>query len=102
MENNNISFDHTPRTYNERASFDISAIEKVYIGAGECCRCGCGGDYHYMKDYATHAEVRAVFDSVLKVLQSSDVEVLRQDGYIFEVVLDNSIDRVACFYLFQD
>lgn len=79
----------------------LEQIESLYIGKGNCCRCGCGGDYFRIKDDPAHAKKIKHF---LKKLASGKYEVREQDGcageYIYEIELSKSgHDRVACFYV---
>ena len=80
-------------------SFSIDQVESIYIGKGNQCRCGCGGDYLRVKE--GHAKRMAHF---MKKLASGKYEVLEQDGisgeHIYEINLSKSgHDRVATFYV---
>ena len=78
-------------------SFKVEQVESLYIGKGNCCRCGCGGDYFRVAEDPKHAKK---IKHYLKKLASGNYRVLAQDGYIFEIELSKSgYDRVATFYL---
>lgn len=78
----------------------VETVE-LYVGKGNCCRCGCGGDYFRVsEDPANAKKVR----HYLKKLLSGKYEVLEQPGvageHIYEINLSNSgHDRVATFYV---
>jgi hypothetical protein len=78
-------------------SFSVEQVESIYIGKGNQCRCGCGGDYLRVSDDPKHAKK---IKHYLKKLASGNYPVEVQDGYIFEIELSKSgYDRVATFYL---
>jgi hypothetical protein len=74
---------------------------RVYVGKGNCCRCGCGGEYFSKAEDASHAKKVAHY---LKKLQSGKYEVYEQSGlgdeHIYEIQLSKAgHDRVATFYV---
>ena len=34
------------------STISIDQVESVYVGKGNCCRCGCGGEYYRLEDEA--------------------------------------------------
>ena len=82
-------------------SLSVEQVESLYIGKGNCCRCGCGGNYFRTKDDASHAKK---IKHYLKKLASGNYTVTEQAGlgdeYIYEIDLSKSgHDRVATFYI---
>ena len=79
-------------------SFDAAQVESIYIGKGNQCRCGCGGDYLRAAD--GHAKRIAGY---MKKFASGKYEVSHQAGLsedIYEINLSKSgHDRVATFYV---
>lgn len=80
-------------------SFSIEQVESIYIGKGNQCRCGCGGDYLRVAD--GHAKRMTHF---MKKLASGKYEVVEQPGisgeHLYEIKLSKSgYDRVATFYV---
>ena len=88
------------------STISIDQIESVYVGKGNCCRCGCGGEYYRLTDEfgvieANEKKIR----HYLKKLASGKYAVIEQEGlgdeYIYEINLSRSgnTDRVATFYV---
>ena len=82
-------------------SLSVEQVESLYIGKGNCCRCGCGGNYFRTKEDASHAKK---IKHYLKKLASGNYTVTEQAGlgdeYIYEIDLSKSgHDRVATFYI---
>lgn len=80
-------------------SFSIDQVESLYIGKGNHCRCGCGGDY--LRVAEGHAKRIAHY---MKKLNSGKYVVSAQAGIggekIYEIELSKSgYDRVATFYV---
>jgi hypothetical protein len=79
-------------------SFDAAQVESIYIGKGNQCRCGCGGDYLRAAD--GHSKRIAGY---MKKFASGKYEVSHQAGNaedIYEINLSKSgHDRVATFYV---
>ena len=83
-------------TLTSAPSFTLDQVDKVYIGKGNCCRCGCGGEYFYAKEEVNAKKIA----HYLKKMASGKYAVDVQDGYIFQIDLSKSgHDRVATFYL---
>lgn len=81
-------------------------VETIYIGKGNCCRCGCGGDY-----FSPSEDSKAIkkIKHYLKKMGSGKYEVSSIKNYIFEIVLGRRYDnsgrlsatRVATIYLYN-
>lgn len=88
----------------------LDSVESIYIGKGNCCRCGCGGDY-FRPSEAEDAEQAAKaikkIKHYLKKMASGKYKVESIENYIFEIVLGERYDtrgrlsasRVATIYL---
>jgi len=90
MENKQkqFTFDYTP--YNQKktknANFSIDQVEQLYIGNGDSCRCGCGGEYF---DLSTRIGKRTI-EAALRVFEDYGKEnkVICYEGIegpIFEI-----------------
>lgn len=82
-------------------AISLEQVESLYIGKGNCCRCGCGGEYYRVSEDANHAKKIRHY---LKKLASGKYAIEEQAGlgdeYIYEINLSKSgHDRVACFYI---
>lgn len=82
-------------------AISLEQVESLYIGKGNCCRCGCGGNYYRVAEDASHAKKIRHY---LKKLASGKYSIEEQAGlgdeYIYEINLSKSgHDRVACFYI---
>ena len=86
---------HTPHIQKMNTEITFDKVDKVYIGKGNCCRCGCGGEYYTAQD--NPEEVK----KALKKLCSGKYEVESQDGYIFEAEISHTEKhtKVICLYL---
>jgi len=85
--------------------FGIEDIDQIYHGQGNCCRCGCGGDYY------TPREDKEKVEELLKRFERLAWKgVDNLDNYIFEVEVDSYTKRdedgyeddyeeVICIYL---
>lgn len=73
----------------------IDQVDKLYIGKGNCCRCGCGGDY-----IEVDKNERAI-EKALRQMSSGEFEVRSIDDYIFEITTSesNNYERVKTLYL---
>lgn len=82
----------------------LDSVESIYIGKGNCCRCGCGGDY-----FRPSEDSKAIkkIKHYLKKMASGKYNVESIENYIFEIVLGErfntrgrlSASRVATIYL---
>lgn len=102
-----MSFKITHRSIEMTNTISLDQVDKLYIGKGNNCRCGCAGEYHYA------AENPKLVESYLAKMASGDYEVESIDGYIFEITLSyrerkndygrvtSIYKKVACLYLKQ-
>jgi hypothetical protein len=82
----------------------LDMVESVYVGKGNCCRCGCGGDY-----FRPSEDPKAIkkIKHYLKKMASDNYKVESIDNYIFEIIVSERYDtrgrlsasRVATIYL---
>ena len=87
---------HTPLVRKTNTEITFDKVEQVYIGKGNCCRCGCGGEYYTAKE--NPEEVKKALDK----LSSGKYEVESQDDYIFEAEISctkKGNTKVICLYL---
>jgi hypothetical protein len=78
-----MSFKITHRSIEQTTAITLDQVDKVYIGKGNNCRCGCAGEYHEA------AQDPKLVERYLAKMASGDYEVESIDGYIFEIVLSN-------------
>ena len=107
--------------------FSYEDIDQLYVGKGDCCRCGCGGAYFYPKHEADRFNAEPDRRADLMIPNSDDyiheilrdyfvpisndssqgqdwgsTAVLSQSGYIIEVDLKMGNDlKVATLYLYE-
>ena len=81
MESYTIS--HTPNHSVRTRLITIEQVESLYIGKGNCCRCGCGGEYIYPNTEIDIAKINAV----LEKMSSGLYEVESIDDKFFEIVI---------------
>lgn len=82
----------------------LDSVESIYIGKGNCCRCGCGGEYFRPEE---HPKATKKIKHYLKKMASGKYNVESIENYIFEIVLGEryntrgrlSASRVATIYL---
>jgi hypothetical protein len=91
----NIS--HKPFVRQAETTITIDQVEKLYLGKGNNCRCGCAGEYHYT------AEDQKTVERYLAKMASGKYKVESIDGYIFEIELSrrertNDYGRVTSVY----
>jgi hypothetical protein len=85
----------------------IEDIDKIYLGQGKCCRCGCGGDYTYLKSSGKYiiGEPEKIERMVNRFLKNFGErrKVTSINNYIFEINVskDGETDRVMTIYLNQ-
>lgn len=72
---------HTPYPYKRQREITLDMVDKLYVGKGNNCRCGCGGNYYEPAEHAKKIE------RSIKKFASGKYEVHSQDDYIFEIVL---------------
>ena len=99
------SINHQPVKPNPKSSIiTIDQVDKLYIGLGNCCRCGCGGEY-ISPDSDENIKI---IEKVLAKMSKGTIEVESQDDYIFEIVIKKWVTakgdeqtKVNCLYLKQ-
>ena len=82
----------------------LDKVESIYLGKGNCCRCGCGGEYFRPSE---HPKASKKIKHFLKKMASGKYEVESIENYIFEIILGEryntrgrlSTQRVATIYL---
>ena len=77
------------------AVITIDQVDNLYIGKGNCCRCGCGGEY-----YEIDENERAI-EKALRQMSSGIYEVSAINDYIFEIItsVNGGYERVKTLYL---
>lgn len=85
----NFTITHTPMHSPElgvqeprEITFSLDDVDTLYEGRGNCCRCGCGGDYYYL-DRNSHKIMNA-----LQKMESGSYHIESINDYIFEIVLN--------------
>ena len=68
-------------------TFSLGQIEQMYEGRGNCCRCGCAGNYHTLENNS-----RKIINTLQK-MASGKYHVESIDDYIFEIVLKEYTNR---------
>lgn len=88
---------HTPIANPKEAKVTIDNVDKLYLGRGSSCRCGCAGAYYEPQDD------QKLIESYLVKMASGDYKVESIDGYIFEIELSRTKNntKVATLYLKQ-
>jgi hypothetical protein len=73
----------------------INQVDNLYVGKGNSCRCGCGGDYIEVDE-----NERAIEKS-LRQMSSGEYEVRSIEDYIFEIItsVNGNYERVKTLYL---
>lgn len=86
---------HTPLVRKTNTEITFDKVDKVYIGRGNYCRCGCVGEYYTAEE--NPKEVK----KALEKLSSGKYEIESQDGYIFEAEISatEKYTKVICLYL---
>lgn len=74
---------HTPLNAVKGTELTFENVENLYIGNGNCCRCGCGGEYYEASDEFSADTIK----DVLKKMASGKYAVESIDDNIFEIVL---------------
>lgn len=98
---------HTPLVQTSTKTITVDQVDKLYLGKGNNCRCGCAGEYHRAD------EEPKLIERYLAKMATGDYEVESIDGYIFEIVLSqrdrkndygvvtSTYKKVATIYLKQ-
>jgi hypothetical protein len=68
-------------------TFSLGQIDQMYEGRGNCCRCGCGGNY-----YNLERNSRKIINALQK-MESGRYDVESIDDYIFEITIDEYYDK---------
>ncbi len=68
-------------------TFSLGQIDQMYEGRGNCCRCGCGGNY-----YNLERNSRKIINALQK-MESGRYDVESIDDYIFEITIDEFYDK---------
>lgn len=77
------SIKHTPIHDTKIHLFAFEQVENLYIGNGNQCRCGCGGDYYYPTDEIGAKKIK---EALIK-MSSGEYSVESIDDRVFEIVL---------------
>lgn len=91
---------HQPINSAKKSELSFENVDQLYIGNGNCCRCGCGGEYYEASDEFSADTIK----DVLKKMASGKYAVESIDDHIFEIVLrkEKSFrgkNKVATIYL---
>jgi hypothetical protein len=95
------NIEHTPLELfikDNTKKIDIDMVEQLYEGRGDCCRCGCGGNYYY-----PDKNLRKI-KNALERMASGFYKVTSIDNHIFEIELEtfeSGRTRVQTLYLKQ-
>ena len=86
---------HTPSENPATLAITLDQVDKLYLGKGNNCRCGCAGAYH---EPASNPKLVTKY---LAMMASGEYKVESQDGYIFEIELSRTTrsTKVATLYL---
>jgi len=68
-------------------TFSLGQIDQMYEGRGNCCRCGCGGNY-----YNLERNSRKIINALQK-MESGRYDVESIDDYIFEITIGEFYDK---------
>lgn len=79
---------HTPIVHSSHTDITFEQVDKLYVGKGNNCRCGCAGEYHE----ASEPTCADIIKKALKKMASGKYEVESIDGYIFEIVLSERLN----------
>ncbi len=101
-----IEFTHTPIVTKSKATIELKNVEKIYLGKGDQCRCGCGGEYTYAESSGKYiiGEPEKIERMLKRFAKSSETrEVTSTLNYIFEVNVSKTgeTNRVMTIYLKQ-
>jgi hypothetical protein len=79
---------HTPIVQTSTQDITFEQVDKLYVGKGNNCRCGCAGEYYYASEPAN----ADIIKKALFKMASGKYEVESIDGYIFEIVLSERLN----------
>jgi len=82
--------------------FLMDDVEKIYIGKGDHCRCGCGGEYYNNNVAVDKAKIQRAVKKFLKLTSERDVISIKD--YILEMNVSKNGERdwVYTIYLNED
>ena len=78
---------HTPLAHTSAITITLDQVDKLYLGKGNNCRCGCAGEYHKAD------EEPKLVTKYLAMMASGEHEVESIDSYIFEIVLSQRVRK---------
>lgn len=81
--NMKYSIKYTPINTAKGIDVSFEQVENLYVGNGNQCRCGCGGEYYEPSD----ENGANVIKKALAKMASGDYSVESIDDYIFEIVI---------------
>ena len=86
---------HTPLNNPKEGMITLDQVDKLYLGRGNSCRCGCAGAYYEA------AEEPKLIQEFLAKMASGDYKVESIEDYIFEIELSrrNGNTKVTTIYL---
>jgi hypothetical protein len=102
-----IEFTHTPIVHRTNGAIELKNIEKIYLGKGEQCRCGCGGEYTYLETSGEYVkgEPKKIERMLKRFSKFAETrEVTSSENYIFEVNVSKTgeTNRVMTIMLKQN
>jgi len=95
-----IEFAHKPFPFTKWRKLDFDQVEKLYIGEGNCCRCGCGGEYFEPDTETGRAKIWEAMEEIEK-FHKAGKNIHSLDNFIFEIQISNEPDLVFCIYTKQ-
>lgn len=84
---------HVPMDYTKTIDITFENVDKLYIGKGNVCRCGCKGEY-----YTPDEDPKKIHDT-LKRMSNRTYSVTSIDNYIFEIEVEETTNIVHTIYL---
>ena len=101
-----IEFTHTPIVTKSKATIELENVEKIYLGKGNECRCGCSGEYTHLKsrgkDITGEPEkIKRMLKRFLKNSETREVVSIENDIFEVNVSRKGDTDRVMTIYLKQ-
>lgn len=74
---------YTPINTSKQMDISFEQVENLYVGNGNQCRCGCGGEYYEPSDEWG----ASIIKDCLKKMASGRYDIESIDDYIFEIVI---------------
>ena len=84
---------HKPMAHFDTIEIEFENIDRMYVGKGHSCRCGCQGEYYNPK------ENQKIIQETLERMSNNTYDVLSIDNCIFEILVDEENDIVHTLYL---